>query len=212
MIPSLPSPVPILREGLALGARVHSGFARTWNWLIDIFKHADRYIVTDVNGRTGGVSIVAGSGIDVVASGNTITIGLGSGVSSDTDNPGDDDRNGGGAVDNPGVWENAEPSETSGGSAGGGGMFAWDNGTMGPGGAMVGRTWVTATGTGSGKGDALYSLAVTIGASPSAAVVTTATLGQAPSGNTSYIPIYEISGGEIVADYRGAFVVPCWEL
>ena len=83
MIPSLPSPVPILREGLALGARVHSGFARTWNWLTDIFKNADRYIVTAVDGRTGGVSIVAGSGIDVVAAGNTITIGLGSGASSE---------------------------------------------------------------------------------------------------------------------------------
>lgn len=212
MIGSLPNPVPTLKEGLALGAPVHIGFVRMWNWIVDFFRTADQRIVTELNGRTGRVSIVAGNGVEVITTGNTITVGLGTGKSTDTDNPNDDDRNGGGAggEDAHGVWENETPDETSGGSMGGG-MFQWNSGTMGVGGVMVGRTWVTATGTGGGKGDALYSLAVTIGASPSAAVVTTASLGQVPSGNTSYIPIYEISGGQIVADYRGAFVVPCWE-
>lgn len=87
--------------------------------------------MTRVDGRTGDINIVAGEGIDVIANGNTITVGLGAGKNIDKGNPDNVDPNGGGSEDNPGIWQNAEPSETSGGSGGGGsgGMFAWTEST-----------------------------------------------------------------------------------
>ena len=159
MIPQTPNPCPDLKEGLSLGAPEHKGFVTTWNWILNIFRNIKKYLPTAINGRQGNINIVAGTGIDVIASGHTITIGLGSGNSEDEDNPNNDDPNGGGAEDNPGIWQDAEPAETSGGSGyGSGGMFAWDSSTqtIGAGGCMVGRQWVTASGTGSGKADGLY--------------------------------------------------------
>lgn len=95
------------------------------------------------------------------------------------------------------------------------GMFAWTESTrtMGPGGCMVGRQWVNASGTGAGKADALYQVRCTINAngSYSCQVVNDASLGQAPTTTQCWIPIYEISGGKIAADYRGAFVVPAFD-
>ena len=98
---------------------------------------------------------------------------------------------------------------------GSGGIFAWTAATrtIGTGGCMVGRKWFTCTtGTGSGKADGLYQLKVTLSASGATLeVVSGVSLGTSPSGNISYIPIYQISNGKITADYRGAFVVPAYE-
>lgn len=95
------------------------------------------------------------------------------------------------------------------------GMFAWTpkTRTMGPGGVMVGRQWINANGTGSGKADALYSVKVTFtnGGGASVEVVSNASLGQVPTDTQTYIPIYQIQDGMIVADYRGAFVVPAYD-
>lgn len=96
------------------------------------------------------------------------------------------------------------------------GMFSWTpkTRTMGPGGCMVGRKWYTCTsGIGSGKPDNLYQLRVTIasGGSVSLAVVSDASLGQAPTTTQCWIPIYQITNGQIATDYRGAFVVPAYE-
>lgn len=95
------------------------------------------------------------------------------------------------------------------------GMFAWTEKTrnMGVGGCMVGRQWYTASGTGAGKGDGLYQVCVTINSSGNVnvAVVSNASLGQAPTTTQCWIPIYQISGGKIAADYRGAFVVPAFD-
>ena len=92
----------------------------------------------------------------------------------------------------------------------GGGMFAWDESskTMGPGGAMVGRTWVEATGTGE-KGDGEYWLKVSFSEAGANAEVVTSR-GDI-SDTDCYIPIYIIVDGKIETDLRGAFVVPCWE-
>lgn len=97
---------------------------------------------------------------------------------------------------------------------GSGGIFAWtaDTRTIGAGGVMVGRQWYTASGTGSGKVDGLYQCRIELTASgASVSVVTGVALGAAPSGDVSYIPIYQITNGKISADYRGAFVVPAYE-
>lgn len=106
-------------------------------------------------------------------------------------------------------------ADLSGITGGSGGMFAWtqETRTIGVGGVMIGRQWVTATGTGSGKQDAFYSLKCTISnsGSRSCQVVSNATLGQAPTTTECWIPIYTISGGKITADYRGAFVVPAYD-
>ena len=92
---------------------------------------------------------------------------------------------------------------------GGGGMFSWDakTRTMGPGGAMVGRSWVAATGTGR-KGDGTYYLTVTFTQGGATAA---ATHGGSKSDTVCHIPIYTVSGGRVTEDLRGAFVVPCWE-
>ena len=98
---------------------------------------------------------------------------------------------------------------------GSGGIFAWtaETRTIGTGGCMVGRKWFTcSTGTGSNKADGLYQLKVTLSASgASLEVVTGVSLGTAPSGDVSYIPIYQIANAKISVDYRGAFVVPAYE-
>ena len=79
---------------------------------------------------------------------------------------------------------------------------------------MVGRQWVTATGTGSNKSDGTYQLRVTLpsgGSSPTCQVVQESTIGKSPTSTQCWIPIYTISDGKITTDYRGAFVVPCYE-
>ena len=109
---------------------------------------------------------------------------------------------------------------SGGGGDGGGSMFAWTppaegetTGTMGVGGCMVGRVWIAATGTGAKSYPATYQLKVSLtSSSATAEVVSESTIGKAKSGNDCWIPIYELdSDGKITADYRGAFVVPCWE-
>lgn len=97
---------------------------------------------------------------------------------------------------------------------GSGGIFAWTAATrtIGPGGCMVGRKWYTASGTGSGMPDGLYQLKITLSSSGATCqVVSGVSLGTSPSGDISYIPIYEINNAKIAADYRGAFVVPAYE-
>lgn len=96
------------------------------------------------------------------------------------------------------------------------GMFKWDsdNKSIGVGGCMVGRKWYTCTsGTGSEKADGTYQLQVTIdtGGSVSLAVVMDSTIPKEPTTTQCWIPIYEIVNGKIENDYRGAFVVPCYE-
>ena len=60
--------------------------------------------------------------------------------------------------------------------------------------------------------DGLYQLKITLSSSGTTCqVVSGVSLGTSPSGDVSYIPIYQISNGEITADYRGAFVVPAYE-
>lgn len=120
---------------------------------------------------------------------------------------------GGAGGDTPGGDPDPEPvplPEPS-GNGGDSGMFHWDEatGTMGPGGVMVGRRWVSATGTGS-KGNGTYYVKVTFtsGGGATAAVVDAAVT---TTDTVCCIPIYTISGGKISTDLRGAFVVPAWE-
>lgn len=215
---TLPNPCPTLREGLSLGAKEHAGFCDVWNWIIDFFRNLKENVVTKVNDRTGKINIVAGDGIDVIASGSTITIGLGGGESKDEDNPSGSDPNGGGMDDDPGLWTDAEPAETGGfqGGGSGGGMFAWDESTrtIGAGGVMVGWGWVSASGTGvPGMGDGTYSVHVTFtdGGGSLAEVVAVDAAAKSPTDTECWIPIFTISGGKVTNDLRGAFVVPCWE-
>ena len=214
---TLPNPCPTLREGLSLGAQAHAGFCEVWNWIIDFFRNLKENVVTKVNDRTGKVNIVAGNGIDVVASGGTITIGLGSGESKDEDNPSGSDPNGGGMDDDPGLWTDAEPAETGGfqGGGSGGGMFAWDEATrtIGAGGCMVGWMWVAAGGTGvADMADGAYSVHVsfTSGGVPTAEVVAENAEAKIPTDTDCWIPIYTISEGKVIDDLRGAFAVSCW--
>lgn len=233
-LPVLPDPCPTLKMGRALGAPDHTGFVAVWNWIVGVFKKARDYFVLSINGRTGCVDIVAGSGINVSTSGKTITISLGDGETSDD---GDNGNTGGGSGEGgDGVAESGGGDaecdisdiadvKTGGGGGGGGvavtgGMFAWTppadgetTGTIGAGGCMVGRKWVTAFGTGSGKAvNKLYSLMITLGSSPTVQVVDNVSISESPSGDVSYIPIYRIGrDGKISTDYRGAFVVPAYE-
>lgn len=90
-------------------------------------------------------------------------------------------------------------------------MFAWTESThtMGPGGVMVGRSWVNATGTGS-KSDGTYYVKVTFLANGNA-TAEVVNSGGTTTDSICYIPIYTISSGRIATDLRGAFVVPAWE-
>jgi len=103
--------------------------------------------------------------------------------------------------------------DPEGGGGGAYGMFAWDEetATMGPGGVMVGRTWVGATGVGV-KADGTYYVKVTFTSGGATAVVVELT-GAVPNATDTvcHIPIYTISDNKITTDLRGAFVVPAWE-
>ena len=96
-----------------------------------------------------------------------------------------------------------------------GGMFAWDpeTKTIGPGGVMVGRRWIKATGTGvANAADGLWQCRITmVSSSATVEVVNGGNNVLSPSGTISYIPIYLITTGLVAADYRGAFVVPAYE-
>lgn len=227
MIQDFPSPCPILQEGRAIGAEENTGFVAVWNWIAGFFQTIKDNIVTGINNRKGDIYIVAGEGIDVDVSDNTIKISLGDGTTTD-DGDDDDEHNGGGAGDEnsngngsgdgDGDWYPPESLNDDGGISTIGnsssGMFKWDeeNGTMGPGGCMVGRKFYVADGTGA-KGDGFYSLKVTITStgSTSCTVVSDASLGQSPTATECWIPIYQIYDGKVSTDYRGAFVVPAYE-
>ena len=166
MINSLPSPCPTLQRGKAIGSSENAGFTTMWNWIVDFFQNIKKYITVGINNRTGNIYLVAGKGIDVNTSGNKITISVGAGKTEDDSGPTPNgDGDGDGDWYPPGPVEDGE-IDFGGGS---GGMFAWDesSATMGPGGCMVGRQWVNASGTGSGKGDALYQVKCTINANGS---------------------------------------------
>lgn len=95
------------------------------------------------------------------------------------------------------------------------GMFAWNANTrtIGPGGVMVGRDFIMATGTGtSDMQDGAYYCKITLGAN-TVEIYRSQSFSPFLShdGNVSYIPIYDISNGKVSADYRGAFVVPAYE-
>lgn len=215
MIPQLPNPCPTLKEGLALGADEHKGFVKTFNWIVDFFKKIKDRIPTSINDRTGKIAIVAGSGIDVTASGETITISVGKGKSTDKDNPSGVDPNGGGAVDDPGNWTGNPPAETEpiddDKNVVSAGMFAWDpkTKTMGVGGCMVGRTWIEAD-VSAGSGDGTYVLEVNHGDANVTAKVIKGT--GTKTDDKCYIPIYTVANGVVTQDRRGAFVVPLWEV
>lgn len=114
-----------------------------------------------------------------------------------------------------------------GGGGGGGGMFEWTppakkggTGSIGPGGVMVGRKFVRATGTGSGKEvNRTYSVKVTLKetglvdrSGVDVEVVDGFEVGKAPVGAVSFIPLYTIGkDGQIEEDYRGATTVPVYE-
>lgn len=115
-LPTQPNPFPTLREGLALGAREHSGFVNVWNWLCGIMKKAKDYFILGINDRTGNVNVVAGEGINVTTEGNTIMISIGSGKNTDNDN-----GNGGSGGGNSGGGGGGSGSGGGNGSGGGSG-------------------------------------------------------------------------------------------
>ena len=88
------------------------------------------------------------------------------------------------------------------------GSFSYFDGHIHDGCVMVGRTPILVTGMDASSGD--YRVRVTLGTSPTA-VLEQGNGFTAPSGTTSYIPVYSLSNGEIVGDYRGSFVVPSYE-
>lgn len=92
-------------------------------------------------------------------------------------------------------------------------LFEWDakKKQIRAGGVLVGRRFVQVAASAENKADKLYSLKVTLGASPSAEIVDDATLGQGPDEDVSYIPIYRIVGGKVKEDYRGCATVPAYE-
>lgn len=213
MIPNLPDPCPTLKEGLALGADEHKGFVKTFNWVVEFFKKIKERIPTSINDRTGKIAIVAGNGIDVVANGNTITIRLGDGTNEDKSNPSGIAKNGGGAVDDPGIWTDEKPTEREPPMVFASGMFAWNplTKTMGVGGCMVGRSWIEAD-VSAGSGDGTYMLEVDHGnASVSCRVIKGTGTTQPKTDTKCYIPIYTVADGVVTQDRRGAFVVPVYE-
>ena len=108
------------------------------------------------------------------------------------------------------------PDEDEEGGASGGapganaGMFAWneEERKMGPGGVLVGRNWIDVTPQGE-KSDGTYYLKVTLSANQTSTEITSTNSGTTDT--SCCIPIYKIEDGAIKEDYRGAFVVQCWE-
>lgn len=222
-LPSLPSPCPELRPGLALGAPEHQGFVAFWNWLVGVFRQVRENFVLDVNGIKGDVSIVGGEGISVSTSGQTITISLGEGDSTDKESPADTSGGGAGDLSDPGSTD--EPHDIPGGDEEeggeavvvqcdcGDGAFAWDsvNRQIKPGGFFIRRRFVFVAGSGPDMADGLYQLKIDMGSAASGSIVSGVSLGEYPSTSTMYVPLYQIEGGKITNDYRGAVTVPVWE-
>ena len=88
------------------------------------------------------------------------------------------------------------------------GSFSYFDGVIHGGCVIVGRTPIQVSGMSATSGD--YRIRVTLGTNPTA-VLESGSGFTAPSGNTSYIPVYTLSDGEVTADYRGSFVVPAYE-
>lgn len=88
------------------------------------------------------------------------------------------------------------------------GSFSYFNGHIHDGCVIVGRTPIFVSGMDASNGD--YRIRVTVGTSPTA-VLEQGNGFTGASGTTSYIPVYTLSDGEIVGDYRGSFVVPSYE-
>ena len=83
--PQEPSPFPTLQKGLALGASEHAGFVAVFNWIAKLMRKASSFFCLGINGRTGKLNLVAGTGISVTVSGSTITIAQGNGENIDAD-------------------------------------------------------------------------------------------------------------------------------
>lgn len=125
-LPSEPSPFPTLREGFAIGASENAGFVNAFNWIAEILRKASDFFCLGVNDRSGKINIVAGEGINVTTSGQTITISIGNGDNTDTDTTTDPDdpttpttptgtggggtAGGGGGTGTGGRWTDATPS------------------------------------------------------------------------------------------------------
>lgn len=88
------------------------------------------------------------------------------------------------------------------------GSFSYFDDTIHDGCVIVGRRPIRVSGTSAVNGN--YRIRVTLGASPTA-VIETGDGFTAPSGDTSYIPLYTLVNGRVTADYRGSFVVPAYE-
>ena len=135
-LPIAPNPFPTLRQGLSLGAPEHQGFAAAWNWLTGVMRKAKDYLVLDVNGKHGELTIVGGDGIQVTTSGTTITINVGDG---EDENDGDADSTPApgptpGSTPEPTPTPTPTPGPTPGpGSGDDGGCNAWSEEETGAG-------------------------------------------------------------------------------
>jgi hypothetical protein len=224
-LPPIPNPCPDLKPGLSLGAPEHKGFVSAWNWLFALFRSAKDNFVFSVNGATGDLHIVSGEGISVTTRGSTLTIAV-SDEGDKTDKPDPPDKSGGGAGDIPAEDDGGDVAPVPGGDEEeggeavvvqcdcGDGAFAWDANArqVKPGGFFVRRRFVYVDGSAMGMADGLYSLKIDVsGTTFSGSVVSGVSLGEYPTDNTMYVPLYTISGGKIKYDYRGAVTVPLWE-
>lgn len=96
----------------------------------------------------------------------------------------------------------------AGGGDGWTGSFSYFDGVIHSGCVMVGRKAILVNGFAASNGE--YRIRVTLGSTPTA-VLESGSGFAAPSGNTSYIPVFVLTDGVITADYRGSFVVPAYE-
>jgi hypothetical protein len=221
-LPSLPSPCPELRPGLALGAPEHQGFVAFWNWLVGVFRRASENFVLDVNGIKGDVRIVGSEGISVSTSGQTITISLGEGDSTDKESPADTSGGGAGDLSDPGSTD--EPHDIPSGdepvvppsseTVCKCGAFAWDPSArqIKSGGFFAKRRFYPVAASALGQGDGLYQLRIDMNnGSPSGSIVSGVELGAAPTDSACWIPLFRIADGVIADDYRGVTAVQMWE-
>lgn len=99
-----------------------------------------------------------------------------------------------------------------GGGGGSGGGFAYDEETMviGPGAVAIGRQYIPVNQNGyatDGEGDWRVEVHLDEGF----AAVMRGDGFEAPTKTLSFIPLYQLSGGKVVVDYRGAATVQAWE-
>ncbi len=223
-LPPIPSPCPDLKPGLSLYAPEHRGFVSAWNWLFALFRSAKKNFVFGVNGATGDLRIKGGDGISVTTKGSTLTIAV-SDEGDKTDKPDPPDKSGGGAGDIPADDDGGDVAPVPGGDEEeggeavvvqcdcGDGAFAWDsvNRQIKPGGFFIRRRFVYVAGSGPDMADGLYQLKIDMGSAASGSIVSGVSLGEYPTTSTMYVPLYQIEGGKITYDYRGAVTVPVWE-